>query len=60
MFEESDQSEIETFSDTRLLCVKESGRYNDNRFKLSYYSYPLKANCKPVAVYESQENDWTY
>jgi len=39
--EESDQADIETFYETRLVCVKESGRYNDNRFVLTYYSYPL-------------------
>lgn len=59
MNEEADQVDIETFSDTRLLCVKEFGKYNDHRLKLSYYSYPLKGG-KPEAVYESKEDEWTY
>jgi hypothetical protein len=42
MFEEADQAFIDTFAETRLLCVRENGRYADNRFRLSYYSYPLK------------------
>lgn len=42
MFEEADQADIDTFPETRLVCVREVGRYGDNRMKLSYYSYPLK------------------
>jgi hypothetical protein len=58
--EESDLADLETFYDSRLLCVKESGQYNDPRFILTYYSYPLNADSKPVARYESIENEWTY
>lgn len=39
--EESDLADIETFYDSRLVCVKESGQFNDHRFILTYYSYPL-------------------
>ena len=56
--EESDLAEMETFYESRLLCVKESGQYNDNRFFLTYYSYPL--GSKPVARYESEDNEWTH
>ena len=59
-FEESDQSDIETFPDTRYVCVREQGRYNDNRFRLTYYSYPLVADAKPVTEYESRDDEWTY
>jgi len=40
--------------------VRESGRYNDHRFKLSYYEYPLNKGAKPVAFFESTDNIWTY
>ena len=50
-FEESDQSDLDTFADTRIMCVREQGRYNDNRFRLTYYSYPLEADLKPLAEY---------
>lgn len=49
MVEESDQSDIITFSETRYLCIEEKGRYNDNRYKLTYYTYPLQLNEKKTA-----------
>jgi hypothetical protein len=62
--EESDQSDIFTFADSRYLCIEEKGRYNINRYKLTYYQYPLQLNEKKaprtLQVYESKENDWTY
>lgn len=58
--EESDQAFIETFPEKKLLCVREQGRYNDHRFKLTYYDYPLKQSEKAVAIYESQDNEWTH
>lgn len=24
------------------MCIEEKGRYNDNRYKLTYFQYPLK------------------
>jgi hypothetical protein len=60
MFEESDQADIDTFTETRLLCVRESGRYNDHRMRVCYFSYPFKENMKPDAVYESKDDEWTY
>lgn len=51
-------ADIETFYESRLMCVKESGLYNDNRFFLTYYSYPLGG--KAVARYESLEDEWTH
>lgn len=39
--EETEQSFIRCFPDTKLLCIQEDGCYNDNRFMLSYYQYPL-------------------
>lgn len=58
--EESDQSEIFTFAETRYLCIKEVGRYNDNSFKLSYYQYPLKEDDKPFNVFDARDGEWTY
>jgi hypothetical protein len=58
--EETDQSYIVTFADTKYLCVKEIGRYNDNRFKLTYYDYPLKEDSKPVHQKEFKNGEWTY
>ena len=42
MFVESDQSDIITFSETKYLCIEERGRYSENRYKLTYYKYPLQ------------------
>lgn len=58
--EETDQTYIETFADTKYLCIREIGRYNDNRYKLSYFNYPPAADAKPFNVYESKEDEWTY
>ena len=35
--EEVDQSAIYIFPDTRMFCVQENGRYNDDSFRLSYF-----------------------
>eukprot|EP00919_Chromeraceae_sp_WS-2016_P069080 GHVR01163637.1.p1 GENE.GHVR01163637.1~~GHVR01163637.1.p1 ORF type:complete len:100 (+),score=5.76 GHVR01163637.1:370-669(+) len=58
--EESDQTEIQVFSESKLLCIQENGRYNDNRFHLTYYNYPPYENEKPYHFYESKDNQWTY
>lgn len=58
--EESDQCDIETFADTKYLCIKEVGRYNDNRLRFSYYNYPTMPGDKPFNVFESKDNEWTY
>lgn len=42
------------------MCIKEFGRYNDNRFKLSYYQHPVAPGDKPFHVYEAVDNQWTY
>ena len=42
-----------------MVCVRENGRYNDNRFKLSYFNYPMEPNAKPVIQYYSEET-WTH
>jgi hypothetical protein len=67
MNEESDQCDIQTFSETRYLCIEEKGRYNDHRYRLTYFAYPLRITeikerkvVKPVAVYDSKETEWTY
>lgn len=63
MSEESDQTEILTFSETKYLCIEEKGRYNDNRYKLNYFPYPLQQidkKTKTVAIYEAKDNEWTY
>ena len=52
-----------TFSETKYLCVEEKGRYNDNRYRLTYYPYPLQMDKKvpkTVAVYEAKDTEWTY
>ena len=61
MSAESDQSNIITFSNTQLLCIEEKGRYNDHRYKLSYYSYPLQKTIKnrPISLYEAKDDEWT-
>ena len=43
-----------------MICVQEDGRYNDNRFKLSYFDYPLTPLSKPCNVYEAKDDEWTY
>lgn len=58
--EESDLADLDVFYDSRLICVKESGQYGDNRFVLTYYSYPLSVDSRPVARYESAEDEWTH
>ena len=55
--EQSDQTDILTFADTKTLCIQENGRYGDNRFKLNYFHY---GDDKPFLVYESKEIEWTY
>jgi hypothetical protein len=61
MYEEADMSNILTFSETKLLCIEEKGRFGDNRYKLSYYYYPFKKDNanRPCAVYESKDDEWT-
>jgi hypothetical protein len=58
--EESDQANVHCFSESKLVCIEEFGRYNDNRFKLSYYQHPIKSKDKPVCQYEARDNEWTY
>lgn len=58
--EESDLCDLETFNETRLVCVRENGQYNDNRFVLTYYNYPMQEGDKPVAQFEGRDNEWTY
>lgn len=48
-----------TFSESKYVCVVETGRYNDNRFKLTYFSGNINAESKPIAAYES-DSSWTY
>lgn len=59
MNEEYEQSTLFTFTNSKYLCVAESGRYNDNRFKLNYFATPLTKNAKPFHVYES-DFEWNY
>jgi hypothetical protein len=64
MFEESDQSEIVTFPSSRYLCIEEKGRYNKNKYILTYYHYPLQISQdntpRRVDTYTSQADEWTY
>lgn len=50
MYEESDQSHLLAFAETGMICVVEEGRYNDSRFKLTYYS-SLSTKSKPISVF---------
>jgi len=59
-FNDSAQTEVETFYETKLLCVTEHGQFNDHRLVLTYYSYPLKEGDKPLDRYESKEGEWNY
>jgi len=58
--DDSALTEVETFYDTKLLCVREHGGVNDHRLVLTYYSYPLKEGDKPIEKYESKEGEWNY
>ena len=58
--EESDQSAIYVFPDSRWFCVQENGRYNDNTFRLSYYHIDgIGPESVPFHVFDS-EDAWTY
>lgn len=46
LFEDVAQMTIETFSETRMFCVKEQGGYNDHRLRLTYYAYEGLKNKK--------------
>ena len=39
--EESDQTNIHTFADSKYVLIEELGRYNNNRMILSYYKHPI-------------------
>jgi hypothetical protein len=55
------QVEVETFLATNLVCIRENGAVNDNRFKLTYYRYPFEEEKSPkqlVSTFESLENEW--
>jgi hypothetical protein len=39
LFDDVAQMTIETFSETRLFCVKEQGGHNDHKMQLTYYNY---------------------
>jgi hypothetical protein len=58
--EETDQSQIRCFAESKILCIQEDGRYNDNRFKLNYFNYPPGPDDKPFNVFEAKDNEWTY
>ena len=60
MFEEADQSEVYGFYETFYIAVREKGRYNDNRLKITYYQYPVLKGAKHLAVFQSKDNQWTY
>lgn len=42
-----------------MLCVREMGNYSDHRLKLTYYESPITSSSQPVAIYESEDNEWT-
>jgi hypothetical protein len=52
-FELSVQTDISTFFETKYICIYEHGLCTDHRLRMTYYAYPLKAESKPISVYES-------
>lgn len=56
-YEESDQVNIMTFADTKLYCVQENGRYNENHFKLTYYH---DGDEQPYHIWAPESDEWTY
>jgi hypothetical protein len=56
--EASCQVQLYTFGQTDIVCICENGAFNDNRFKLTYFSNPFpedkKENFRPLAIFESQ------
>ena len=59
MNEEFDQSTILTFAETKSFCIVENGKYNDNRFRLSYFQGPFDEKLRPFHIYESDQ-EWNY
>lgn len=57
--EETDQSFIHIFHDSKSVCIHENGRYNNNTFRLSYYHLPLQADSEAYHVFDSEEV-WTF
>jgi hypothetical protein len=54
---------IETFYDTKTFVIIEKGTFNDPRLRLTYYRYDdtyAPETCKPIAEFQSVENQWTY
>lgn len=43
-----------------MFCIRERGLLGDNRLKLTYFTYPLCKKSKPVAIYESVEDEWSH
>lgn len=63
LFDDVAQMNIETFYDTKMFVIIEKGTFNDPRLRLTYYQYEQTLNpetCKPVAEFQSVENQWTY
>jgi len=52
-FELSVQTDISTFFETKYICIYEHGLCTNRRLRMTYYVYPLKAESKPISVYES-------
>ena len=41
MSEDIDQSQVDCFSETGYVCVREWGRYNEHRLHMTYYKQPF-------------------
>lgn len=54
MINRAEQSEIMSFSKTKLVCIREWGEYEDHRMKLTYFVYPKMA--KPLFNFETTDN----
>lgn len=61
LFEDNGSLKLETFSETRLICLIERGGLNDNRLRLTYYDYEgLQEHSKPKIQWVASEGDWTH
>jgi hypothetical protein len=61
LFDDTASMELMTFPETRLFCIIERGGLNDNRLRLTYYSYDgISEDSQPVAQWLSKDNEWAY
>ena len=60
-YDDTCSMELWNFADTKYFCVCERGGLNDNRLILTYFDYRgINEESKPLARWESKDNEWTY